>query len=105
MNNASPLRPGAREGLAALDRVLEKAYGAPEADLGNMEDPLDEAIYIILSFQTDLPRSRSRWFALRSAYPTWESLARAPLREVAKVLREGGLHRQKARTIRRLLAE
>jgi endonuclease III len=105
MKTASPLRRGARESLAALGHVLEAAYGTPEADLGNMEDPLDEAIYIILSFQTDLPRSRARWFALRSAYPTWESLERAPVREVAEVLREGGLHRQKARTILRLLTE
>jgi endonuclease III len=84
---------------------LEAAYGTPEAELGNKADPLDEAIYIILSFQTDLTRFSSTWARLRAAYPTWEAVERAPAHDVARVLREGGLHRQKTRTIRRLLAE
>lgn len=105
MRIASPLRRGASERLAHIDAVLEAAYGTPEADLGNEPDPLDEAIYIILSFQTDLARLRSTWSQLRVKYPTWDALERAPDPDVARVLREGGLHRQKARTIRRLLAE
>ncbi len=104
MINSSPLRRGARERLVTLDRLLDGAYGAPETTLGNKEDPLDEAIYIILSFQTDLARSRATWSRLRAAYPTWDALAHAPTREIAGVLREGGLYRQKARTIKRLLA-
>lgn len=98
------LRRGASARLADIDHVLERAYGTPEVDLGNKDDPLDEAIYIILSFQTDLARSGATWSKLRAAYPTWDSLEHAPAREIACVLREGGLHRQKARTIKRLLA-
>jgi endonuclease III len=93
------------ERLAHIDAALEVAYITPEADLGNKPDPLDEAIYIILSFQTNLARFSSTWSQLRAAYPTWEAVERAPARDVARVLREGGLHRQKARTIRRLLTE
>jgi endonuclease III len=96
--------PGAVERLAAMDAALERAYGTPEAELGNKSDPLDEAIYIILSFQTDLPRLGLTWSKLRQAYPTWDAVERASEREIARVLREGGLHRQKARRIRRLLA-
>ena len=105
MRTPPPLRRGAVERLVQMDAVLEAAYGTPEAELGNKDDPLDEAIYIILSFQTDLARFSSTWSSLRTAYPTWGALERAPVHEIACVLREGGLHRQKARTIRRLLAE
>lgn len=101
---ASGLRRGARERLAAIDTVLERAYGTPESDLGNQSDALDEAIYIILSFQTDLSRFSATWSRLRNAYPTWENVERAPSGDIAAVLREGGLHQQKARTIQSLLA-
>lgn len=105
MRAASPLRPGAVERLADIDAVLDAAYGTPEAELGNKPDPLDEAIYIILSFQTDLARFSSTWSRLRTAYPSWDALEHAAARDVARILRDGGLHRQKTRTIRRLLAE
>lgn len=105
MRISRPLLPGAVERLVQMDAALETAYGTPEAELGNKDDPLDEAIYIILSFQTDLARFRSTWSSLRTAYPTWGALQQAPARQIARVLREGGLHRQKARTIRSLLAE
>jgi endonuclease III len=104
MRASSPLRPGAVERLAHIDAALEAAYRTPEAALGNQADPLDEAIYIILSFQTDLARFSSTWSRLRAAYPTWGALEHVPARDIAHVLREGGLQRQKARTIRRLLA-
>jgi len=105
MTAASPLRPGAAKRIAQIDAALEAAYRSPEAELGNKPDPLDEAIYIILSFQTDLARFRSTWSRLRAAYPSWDALECASARDVARVLRDGGLHRQKTRTIRRLLAE
>lgn len=101
----SPLRRGAKGRLAHMDGLLEVAYGTPEADLGNQSDPLDEAIYIILSFQTDLARFSSTWSKLRAAYPTWDAIERARAREVARVLRQGGLQSQKTRTIRRLLSK
>ena len=90
--------------LRELDRFLDCAYGAPAADLDNKLDPLDEAVYIILSFQTDLARTRKVWTELRSVIPTWEDLDKTPVRNVARILRPGGLHEQKARTIKRLLS-
>ncbi len=97
------LRSGARHTLQELDRLLDEAYGAPEADLDNKDDPLDEAVYIVLSFQTDLDRFKLIWEELRATFPAWEQLAQASLRSVIKVLRVGGLQEQKARTIKRLL--
>jgi len=89
--------------LEQLDHILDAAYGAPEADLDNKQDPLEEAIYIILSFQTNLARFKEVWAQLRQAFPSWEVLIRAPLRRVARVLRTGGLQEQRARTIKELL--
>lgn len=93
----------ARSLLDQLDRVLDATYGTPEADLDNKPDPLDEAIYIILSFQTDLDRVKRVWRQLRQAFPSWEDLSRARIHRIAKTLRIGGLHDQKARTIKNLL--
>ena len=95
--------PLGRQRLAELDRVLEDRYHALEELLGNQSDPLDEAIYIILSFQTDLRRFRETWSVLKSAFSRWDDVAEVPVNDLAEVLRVGGLHRQKAQVIRRLL--
>jgi endonuclease III len=105
MRTSSPLVRGAADRLVSIDTLLDAAYGTPEAELGNKPDPLDEAIYIILSFQTDLARFKSTWSRLRTTYPSWDAVERASIREIARVLRDGGLHRQKARAIRHLLAK
>lgn len=105
MTISSPLRSSAVERLADIDSALEAAYGNPECAFGNKADPLDKAIYIILSFQTDLARFSSTWSRLRSAFPSWDVLERAAAYDVACILRDGRLHRQKARAIRRLLRE
>jgi len=105
MRAAAPLRPGAVMRLAQIDVALETAYGTPEGSLGNKPDPLDEAIYIILSFQTDLARFTSTWSRLRAAYPSWTVLEHAKARDITRILKDGGLHRQKTRTIRHLLSE
>jgi endonuclease III len=99
----SILRRGARDRLAAIDKIIAGTYGTPESALGNHTDPLDEAIYIILSFQTNLTRAQETWSRLKLKYKNWEALERAPIREIEEVLRNGGLHRQKARTLRALL--
>ena len=95
--------PAGRERLLLLDDILASAYGAPEATLGNQPDPLDEAVYIVLSFQTNLPRFQQTWRNLRSAYPRWEAVDFAPVDQLAAVLRAGGLQRQKATAIKLLL--
>lgn len=97
------LSSDARRTLHSLDQLLDVAYGAPESELGNKKDPLEEAIYIILSFQTNLDRAKQVWNELRKVYPTWNLLASAPLRRLANTLRVGGLQKQKARTIKALL--
>lgn len=103
MTSGFRFAPGGRQRLFLLDDLLGTTYGAPEAVLGNQPNALDEAVYIILSFQTDLPRFRHTWQGMRSAFPQWADVDRASVDEIADVLRAGGLHRQKAKTIKRLL--
>ncbi|MDZ7753242.1 MAG: hypothetical protein U5S82_16700 [Gammaproteobacteria bacterium] len=103
MSRGFRFSPGGQATLLWLDELLEDAYGAPEALLGNHADPLDEAVYIILSFQTDLARFQETWRELRAAFPSWENVERASRADVARALRAGGLHQQKARTIKALL--
>ena len=98
------LKRGAAARMHRIDCALDAAYGTPEQELGNQVDPLDEAVYVILSFQTDLPRLRTTWKDLRAAYPTWRRLQRASLPAVASAIRAGGLQAQKASRIRSLLS-
>lgn len=95
--------PHGREMLCELDRLVHEAYGAPEPLLGNQVDPLDETIYIILSFQTDLARFRATWQNLRRTFPSWSDVEDAPEHEVSAALRSGGLQHQKAKGIKHLL--
>ena len=95
--------PGGRKRLLLMERLLHAAYGAPESLLGNQPNVLDEAVYIILSFQTDLRRFRATWEDFRTAFPQWDDADRASVNEIASVLRVGGLHQQKARAIKKLI--
>jgi endonuclease III len=104
-DRVAPLLRNARRRLLELDSMLQGAYGAPEAALGNKRSPLNEAVYILLSYQTNLRKSKLVWRQLRSCFPRWEDVERAPVTRVAAVLRQGGLHRQKARVIKALLAK
>lgn len=95
--------PFGRQRLALLDQVLDDRYDALEELLGNQNDPLDEAVYIILSFQTNLRRFRETWSALKTAFLRWDEVMQVSVNDLAGVLRMGGLHRQKAQIIMRLL--
>src|SRR5256885_13800064 len=95
-----------RQRFARIAAKMSRAYsGSAGADLGNVLDPLDEAAYILLTFQTDIPRARLVWSALRSRFPCWTSVMAAPEREIADILRPSGLHVARARLLRALLAE
>lgn len=91
----------AKRRVERLAKTLESAYRTP--DLGNLEDPLDEAVFIILTYQTDLKRARTVWSLLKSTFPTWDRLLETPAAELERVLRPGGFQRTKAKVIRNLL--
>jgi endonuclease III len=92
----------ARRRMRRLAILLGAAYGTP--DLGNVAGPLDEAIYILLTYQTDIARAQQVLAALKGAYPSWQAVLDAPEDAVSEVLRPSGFHRARARLVRRLLA-
>lgn len=91
-----------RNVIQRIDELLEARYQS--ADLGNLDDPLAETIYILLSRQTRETIYRRVFADLRRRYPRWIELLEAPEEEVAEVLRPSGFHRQRARQLQDLLS-
>lgn len=70
---------------------------------GNKENPLDEAIYIILSKQTDGQRFSDAYKGLKRKCRSWENLLKMPRESIANVIKSSGLENQKARQIKNLV--
>jgi endonuclease-3 len=84
-------------------RRLKRAHGP--LDPPRRLDPLEELVLTILSQNTsDVNRDRA-WAALRSRYPTWDSLASATSAGVASAIRPGGLANIKAPRILAVLRQ
>ena len=90
-----------RDILERIDELLEVAYRS--ADLGNLDDPLAETVYILISQQTRETVYREVFADLRRAFPTWHECARAPIRQLERLLEPAGFHRRRARQLRDLL--
>lgn len=69
----------------------------------NRVAPLENLIETILSQNTNDRNRDAAFRALRARYPDWQAVVEAPEAELAEVIRPAGLHRQKARTIQRVL--
>lgn len=94
------------EGLSADDAgaaireacaALERRYGNPRH--GNLDEPLDELVYIILSTRTRDVVFRRTFDALKRAFPSWEQVTAGRLPEIESILTPSGLGRLKARQI------
>jgi HhH-GPD superfamily base excision DNA repair protein len=90
--------PDGKAHISEINAILEATYGNPRH--GNLDDPLDELIYIKLSQQTNEPKFRSMYSALQRRYPEWQGLEQAAQDELEEILRPGGLHRQRASHLR-----
>lgn len=88
-------------GVAA--RILASEYGGNSH--GNKANPLSELLFIICSLQTNESLYRSTYAELRSAFPTFQQMAGAPEGAIAAVIARGGLAKQKAGVIRRILSQ
>lgn len=96
---ASPSGP---ELIDRLDELLRLTYRG--AGLGNLDDPLDEAVYILLSKQTSETLYQRAYRDLRGVWPRWCDVLAADPRELAAVLQPAGLGVQRAAQIHQLLA-
>jgi endonuclease III len=110
----APRRRHAGRGLRSPDRSDARFRQAPrellawlqerfESErLGNKRNPLDEALFIILSKQTQDPVYRRVFRNFKRAFPQWEAVADAPVTQVAAVIEEAGFATQRAEHIRAL---
>lgn len=93
------------EGTAVLREVAEIVsvlYGNPT--LGNLPDPVDELIYIILSRKTPEVEYQAAYQVLKSTYPTWDAVLDAGEEDIQRHVHHGGLGATKAASIRGALA-
>lgn len=89
--------------INSVARALTRAYGAP--DLGNVADPLDELIYIMISTMTTGPSFQRVFASLKSRFHSWSHALEAGVRPVKSALRPAGLSAMKARNIILLLRQ
>jgi endonuclease III len=87
--------------MRALSERLVRTYGTPE--LGNLRDPLEEAVFILLTYQTDLDRARQTFTHLRRRLPLWAQVAKARKGVLEDILRPTGFQNIRARILRLLL--
>jgi DNA (cytosine-5)-methyltransferase 1 len=98
-----PADASRREGLfERIAELLDVTYRSE--DLGNLEDPLSETVYILLSRQTREGVYRQVFASLRERYPRWIDVLAAPCSELRDLLRPGGFHEQRAGQLLALLA-
>lgn len=89
-----------------LAEVLQRLRARYEFDtLGNLPDPLDELVYIVLSTRTRGPVFARTFTALKRRYPTWERAARARRESLERILEPAGLSKKKARWLKETLVE
>jgi DNA (cytosine-5)-methyltransferase 1 len=99
VKHPQPTKP---ELLDRIDELLEARYRS--SDLGNVDDPLAETVYILLSKQTQEAVYQRIFKELRNRYPRWLDVLAAPERDLVELLRDGGFHKQRAGQLRALLA-
>jgi DNA (cytosine-5)-methyltransferase 1 len=100
---ASVIRLSPEAILDRVDELLELRYRS--APVGNAEDPLAEAIYILLDVQTKEGSSQPMLKELRGSYPEWVQLARAPREELEALLRPTGYQQRLVQSVQRFLVE
>lgn len=83
--------------LMKVDHRLQK-YGQNRH--GNLDDPLDELVFIILSGQTEEYSYFETYEALKKEFSSWENVSEAPIARIAAAIKHGGLYNKKARYIK-----
>jgi DNA (cytosine-5)-methyltransferase 1 len=80
-----------------MDELLETKYRS--ADLGNLDDPLSETVYILLSKQTREGCYQTLYRQLRKQYPAWLDVLHAGVAGLETLLTPGGFQRARAREL------
>ena len=96
-------RPPSPATVREIYRRLKKAFGP--LDPPRWQDPLDELIFTVLSQNTSDVNSGRAFEAMRARFASWEALADVDARELATVIRPGGLANIKAPRILAILGD
>ena len=88
--------------ISRVDELLELRYRSD--DLGDLDDPLDVAVCIVLSVQPRTPVCRTVFEQLAEAFPRgWHDVLHAGHQSLVEILRPAGFQQQAAK-LRRFLA-
>jgi len=87
--------------IRSLSRILDKEYG--KKIWKKSGDPLSVLMGTILSQNTSDYNSHRAFTSLRTRFPDWEKVRRAPVSKIARAIRAGGLCRIKAKRIKEIL--
>ncbi|MHA1243202.1 MAG: endonuclease III domain-containing protein [Candidatus Heimdallarchaeota archaeon] len=86
-----------------LIKRLDTHYGLKE--WSRWREPVGELVRTILSQNTTDKNSLKAYADLQEAYPTWDDLLLADEKDLADVIRSGGLANTKAKKIKKALVE
>jgi len=90
-----------QERLLRIASRFEELYGPiPWKSHG---DPLDILILTILSQNTNDTNRDRAYESLKEKFPSYEAIVKADVEKLAEAIQVGGLHRQKARRIQKIL--
>ena len=87
--------------IERIDELLEARYHS--AELFNLDDPLEEVVFILLSQQTREAVYRRVYDELKRRYSRWTEAADAPAAKLEAVMRPAGFQRRKAQQLKDLL--
>ncbi len=88
----------ARRKFSRVANKLQEHY--PVYNLDNQSDPTDEAVFILLTIQTNHSKFFTSWRAVRKQFPSWDLFLREEAENTLKeLLQPAGLASQKARLI------
>jgi endonuclease III len=106
VSTVEPAEPLSADHDVRLRRVVDRLRGSYAYDrLGNLQDPLDELVYIVLSTRTRGPVFERTYRQLKHHFPTWEDVAQARTRTIERVLRPAGLSAKKASWLKAAMRE
>ncbi|MDE2917457.1 MAG: hypothetical protein OXM00_09540 [Paracoccaceae bacterium] len=69
----------------------------------NLKNPLDELLFILCSVMTPEGSYRGIFRKLKQKYPTFDSLKRVRARDMASIIKKGGLSNQKTIAIKKIV--
>jgi endonuclease III len=101
VKKSSPPKTKAPRSVFEVAAALKSRYH--DFDHYNLDDPLDELMFIVCSTKTTEPSYLASYQALKSVFPSGQCLLDATEPEIAATIASGGLSNTKAKAIKAIL--